>query len=42
MLLVEKVAYVFADIQFLASQSPYFLKKKWLKVAQGNSSRNDT
>ena len=28
MLLVEKVAYVFADIQFLASQSPYFFKKK--------------
>ena len=33
-LLVETVAYVFTDILFLESHSPYFFKK-WLKVAQG-------
>ena len=32
-LLVETVAYVFTDIPFLDSHSPYFFKK-WLKVAQ--------
>ena len=40
-LLVETVAYVFNDIPFLNSQSPYFLKK-WLNVAQGKNTRNDT
>ena len=32
-LLVETVAYVFTDIQFLDSHNLY-LSKKWLKVAQ--------
>ena len=32
MLLVEKVAYFFADIQFLDSQSPYFFLKNALKL----------
>ena len=32
-LLVETVAYVFIDILFLESHSPYFFKN-WLKVAQ--------
>ena len=33
-LLVETVGYIFTDIPFLDSQSPYFCKK-WLKIAQG-------
>ena len=40
-LLLEAVAYDFTDIPFLNSQSPYFLKK-WLDVAQGKNTRNDT
>ena len=33
-LLVETAAYVFNDIPFLDSNSPYIFEK-WLKVAQG-------
>ena len=33
-LLMETVAYVFNDIPFLDSHSPYIFKK-WTKVAQG-------
>ena len=39
-LLVDTVAYVFIDIPFLDSRSPYFLKK-WLRVAQGKNTQND-
>ena len=40
-LLAETVADVFIDIPFLDSRSPY-LFTKWVRVAQGKSTQNDT
>ena len=37
----ETVAYVFTDIPFLDSYSPYSFKK-WLRDVQGKSTQNDT